>query len=158
MIKGYETAHLLEPDEPLRFHMGPALGAGFIAGGVLLIVPQGSPWSSLTFFSPVIMGRALPGLVEMPLFEVWLLHLALSIVYGLVISRVVATLRRRRAFFSGFLMGLVLYAANLGVVSAVWPWLRGAEFSVVVTHVVFGLIAAGAYRGLLKRKAEAVVY
>jgi hypothetical protein len=43
------------------------------------------------------------------------------------------------------------------VVSALWPSLRGAEFSVVVTHVVFGLITAGAYRGLLKRKPEVPV-
>jgi hypothetical protein len=154
MIKGYESVHLLEPEEPLRFHLGPALGAGFIAGAILLIVPHGSPWSSLTFFSPVIMGRTIPGTIEMPLLLVWALHLAVSLFYGLIISRVVATLRRRRAFFTGALAGLVLYAVNFGVVSALWPWLRGAEFSVVVTHIVFGLITAGAYRGLLKRKPD----
>jgi hypothetical protein len=151
MIKGYQSVPLLEPEEPTQFHVGPALGAGFIAGAVLMIVPHGSPWSSLTFFSPVIMGRAIPGPVEMPLLLVWVLHLVVSIAYGLIISRIVATLRWRRAFLTGALAGLVLYAVNFGVVSAVWPWLRGAEFSVVVTHIVFGLITAGAYRGLLKR-------
>jgi hypothetical protein len=151
MIKGYESVHFLEPEEPAQFHVGPALGAGFIAGAVLLIVPHGSPWSSLTFFSPVIMGRTIPGPMEMPLIVVWVLHLAISILYGLLISRVVATLRWQRAFFTGALAGLVLYAVNFGIVSLVWPWLRGAEFSVVVTHIVFGLITAGAYRGLLKR-------
>jgi hypothetical protein len=157
MIKGYESAHLLEPEQPTQFHAGPALGAGFIAGAVLLIVPHGSPWESLTFFSPVIMGRAIPGPIEIPLLLIWLIHLAISVVYGLLISRVVATLRWRRAFFTGALAGLVLYVINFGVVSAVWPWLRGAEFSVVVTHIVFGLITAAAYRGLLKRKRAAPV-
>jgi hypothetical protein len=157
MIKGYESVHLLEPEEPTRFHVGPALGAGFIAGAVLLIVPHGSPWASLTFFSPVIMGRSVPGPAEMSLLLAWALHLAVSIVYGLIISRVVATLRWRRAFVTGGLAGLVLYAVNFGAVSALWPWLRGAEFSVVVTHIVFGLITAGAYRGLLKRKREVPV-
>jgi len=157
MIKGYEAPHLLEPEEPRSFHLGPALGAGFIAGAILLIVPRGSPWGSLTFFSPVIMGRAVPRSIEIPLLVVWMLHLAVSLVYGLIISRTVATLRRRRAFVTGALAGLVLYALNFGVVSALWPSLRGAEFSVVVTHVVFGLITAGAYRGLLKRKPEVPV-
>jgi hypothetical protein len=138
----------------MHFHLGPALGAGFIAGVILLIVPHGSPWSSLTFFSPVIMGRTVPGSVEIPLVLVSALHLAVSLVYGLIISRMVATLRRRRAFVTGALAGLVLYAINFGVVSAFWPSLRGGEFAVVVTHVVFGLITAGAYRGLLKRKPE----
>ena len=78
---------------------------------------------------------------------VWTLHLLVSLVYGLIISRIVATLRRRRAFFTG---ALVLYAVNFGAVSTIWPWLRGAEFSAVVTHILFGLIKAGAYRGLLK--------
>ncbi len=157
MIKGYESAHLLEPEQPTAFHLGPALGAGFIAGTVLLVVPHGSPWESLTFFSPVIMGRTIPGPMDMPLIVVWLLHLAVSILYGLLISRVVATLRWRRAFFTGALAGLVLYVVNFGVVSVFWPWLRGAEFAVVVTHIVFGLIAAGAYRGLLKRRREVAV-
>lgn len=157
MIKGYESVHLLEPEGPTRFHIGPAFGAGFIAGAVLLVVPHGSPWESLTFFSPVIMGRAVPGPTEMPLLLVWILHLAISLLYGLIISRVIATLRWRRAFFTGALAGLILYAVNFGIVSAVWPWLRGAEFSVVVTHIVFGLITAGAYRGLLKRKRDVPV-
>ena len=63
-------------------------------------------------------------------------------------------MRRRRAFVTGALAGFVLYAVNFGVVTAFWPWLRGAEFSIVITHIVFGLITAGAYRGLLKRKRE----
>jgi hypothetical protein len=154
MIKGYEPPHVLEPQEPRRFHIGPALGAGFIAGVILLIVPRGSPWGSLTFFSPVIMGRTVPATVQIPLLLVWILHLGVSLVYGLIISRLVATLRRRRAFVTGALAGLVLDAVNFGVVSALWPSLRGAEFSVVVTHIVFGLIAAGAYRGLLRRKRD----
>ena len=154
MIKGYEPPQLLEPEDPSQFHVAPAIGAGLIAGAILLVVPRGSPWSSTTFFSRVIMGRAVPGPVEMPLLLVWTLHLAVSFVYGLIISRTVATLRCQRVFVTGALAGLVLYAVNFGVVSAFWPSSRGAEFSVVVTHVVFGLITAAAYRGLLKRKRE----
>ena len=154
MIKGYEPPHLLEPEEPGRFQLRPALGASLIAGVILLIVPHGSPWSSLTFFSPVIMGRTVPRTFEISFVLVCILHLVVSLLYGLIISRIVATLRRRPAFVAGALAGLVLYAINFGVVSAFWPWLRGAEFSVLITHIVFGLITAGAYRGLLKRRRE----
>src|SRR5580765_7286554 len=101
MIKGYEPPQLLEPELPRIFHLGPALGAGFIAGAILLIVPRGSPWSSLTFFSPAIMGRLVPGAVENSLLVVSVLHLAVSLVYGLIISQMVATLRRERAFVTG---------------------------------------------------------
>jgi hypothetical protein len=100
------------------------------------------------------MGRTIPGQVEIPLLLVWALHLAVSLLYGLIISRTVATLRHRRAFVTGGLAGLVLYGVNFGVVSAFWPSLRGAEFSVVIGHIVFGLITAGSYRGLLKRKRQ----
>lgn len=152
MIKGYEPPHLLEPEEPGRFQMRPALGASLIAGVILLILPHGSPWSALTFFSPVIMGRTVPRTFEMPFLLVCIVHLAVSFIYGFIISRIVATLRRRPAIVAGALAGLVLYVVNFWVVSAFWPSLRGAEFSVLITHIVFGLITAGVYRGLLKRK------
>jgi len=154
MIKGYEPPHLLEPEEPGRFQLRPALEASLIAGVILLILPHGSPWSSLTFFSPVIVGRTIPRTFETPFVLVCIVHLAVSLLYGLIISRIVATLRRRPAFVAGALAGLVLYAVNFGAVSAFWPSLRGAEFSVLITHIVLGLITAGAYRGLLKRRRE----
>src|SRR5207248_11689730 len=59
MIRHFEPAHPLEPEDKPGMQWGAALGAGLIAGVILLVVPRGSPWSSLTVFSPVIMGRAL---------------------------------------------------------------------------------------------------
>jgi len=129
------------------------MGAGFLAGVVLLLAPRGSPWSTLTFFSPVVMGRILPPDMQMPLIITWLVHLGLSAIYGLSISRVVAHLTQGRAVATGGLMGLVLYLLNFGVVTALWPQLRGSELTVAFTHIVFGLIAAGGYRGLLRRRA-----
>lgn len=89
--------------------------------------------------------------MQMPLAATWLIHLALSLLYGLIISRVVSGLRKGRAFFAGGMTGLLLYLANFAAVSAFWTRLRGDEIAVVFTHIVFGLIAAGTYRGLLKR-------
>jgi hypothetical protein len=131
---------------------GPAFWAGFIAGAILLIVPRGSPWSSATFFDPLVMGRGLPPGVTLSLLSVWLIHLVVSITYGLIITRIVAHLTQFRAILTGGLIGLVLYCANLLAVSLWWPQMRGNEVSVVFTHIVFGLVVAGAYRGLLRRK------
>ena len=99
------------------------------------------------------MGRMLPLTGGIPLMLVWVMHLAISVLYALIISAIVANLHRERAILTGGLAGLVLYFLNLGIVSLVWPQLRAPEVPIIFTHIVFGLLAAGAYRGLLKRKA-----
>jgi hypothetical protein len=152
MIRGFKSGSSTEPEGHNRIQWNAALGAGLIAGLILLVVPRGSPWSSLTFFSPVIMGRTLPSNLELPLLAVWSIHLLVSLLYGFIISTAVAGLRFERAVVTGGLLGLVLYVLNLGLVSLALPVLRANEVSVAFTHVVFGLLAAGAYRGLLRRK------
>jgi len=157
MIRGYEPAHLLPVEERGRIQIWPALCAGFLAGFVLLIVPRGTPWSALTFFSPEVMGRALPMNWGLPLLVVWVIHLAVSLIYGVIISLAVAHLMRERAILAGAAIGVGLYLLNLGVVSLFFAELkRGVEGGVLLTHIVFGLFAAGAYRGLLKRRTAAV--
>jgi hypothetical protein len=127
------------------------MGAGLIGWFILLIVPRGSPWSALTFFSPIVLGRNLAG-TGLPVAATWCLQILVSMVYGLIIARGVAGLKQARAVLTGGVLGLVLYAVNFGACTAFWPRLRGDEVSVAFTHIVFGLIAAGAYRGLLKRE------
>jgi Na+-translocating ferredoxin:NAD+ oxidoreductase RnfD subunit len=113
---------------------------------VLLVVPSGSPWERMSFFSRVILGRAIPATPQIPLVAL----------YALIIARVISGLRKGRAFFAGALTGLLLYLANFAAVSAFWPRLCGDEVAVVFTHIVFGLIAAGAYSGLLNRASVPV--
>ncbi len=152
MIRHFEPPTRLAPEEGGHLQLVAALGAGLIPGIILLIVPRGTPWAPLTFFSPAVMGRPLPVGVEMPLPAVWALHLAVSVVYGLLISWAVGGLVQLRAVAAGGLIGIVLYWLNLAVVSWCWPVWRANEVAVLFTHVVFGLICAGAYRGLLRRK------
>jgi hypothetical protein len=155
MIKGFEPPHPAEPVEKSRLHGVPAIAAGLIAGVILLILPHASPWEGLTSFTPAILGRVIPATWNVPIFGVVVMHLVLSLIYGFIVSLVVINIRELRAVFIGGLVGLVLYFLNLGVVSVFLPGLRGNEVSVFVTHVVFGLIAAGVYRGLLRRKVTA---
>jgi hypothetical protein len=155
MIKGFERPQPAEPESINHWQAVAAIASGMIAGAVLFVVPHGSPWGKLTVFTPTILGRVVPATWHVSAFSAIGLHLLLSVVYGFVISLSVVRLREMRAVLVGGLVGLVLYALNLGIVTMWLPGMRGNEVSVVITHAVFGLIAAGAYRGLLRRNVPA---
>ncbi len=133
----------------------PAVAAGLIAGVILLIVPHASPWEGLTAFMPAILGRIVPATSGVSQLGAIALHLTLSLIYGFIISLTVVNIRELRAVALGGIVGLALYVANYGVVAMWMPSMKGNEISVLVTHVVFGLIAAGVYRGLLRRRVPA---
>jgi hypothetical protein len=152
MIRDFEPPRATEPETDDRLQWRAALGAGLIAGLVLLLVPRGSPWAALTFFTPVIMGRSVPVTLEIPLLLVMVMHMGLALLYGLLVARVVSGLRELRAVLVAGIVGLLLYAVNFSLVSLWFPALLGSELSVFFTHAVFGLIAGGAYRGLLRRR------
>ncbi|HVV02107.1 MAG TPA: hypothetical protein VHH88_12140, partial [Verrucomicrobiae bacterium] len=82
----------------------------------MLVVPRGSPWSTMTFFTPVVMGRDLQATHPIPLVFAWLIHLGLALGYGLIVSRFIAHMTYRGAFATGALIGLGLYCLNLIVV------------------------------------------
>lgn len=155
MIRHFEDTPLTEPEDKGHFQWGAACGAGLLAGALLLLVPRGSPWSGVSLFTLVVMGRPMPPGVFMPLPVVCLVHLLVAEIYGLVISLFVTHATQGRAILTGGVLGVALYVINFGFVSLVAPGWRGNELSVLFTHVVFGLVAAGAYRGLLRRKAVA---
>jgi hypothetical protein len=154
MIKGFEQPHPTEPIET-NWQGMPAVAAGLIAGVVLLIVPHASPWEGLTSFTPALMGRVVPQMWDLGPFMTVVLHLVLGIIYSVLISFAVMHIRQMAAVLAGGVVGVVLYFLNLGTVSLWFPAMRGNEVSVFVTHLVFGLIAAGAYRGLLRRRVSA---
>ena len=153
MIRHYEEVQPMEPEGGDHFQWVAALGAGLIPGVLLLLVPRGSPWAGISFFSSVIMGRPVPVGVMMPLPVLCLIHLLLAELYGLVISMFVSHLTQGRAVLTGGVIGAGLYLINVAVVSWVLPSWRTNEVAVLFTHIVFGLIAGGAYRGLLRRRA-----
>lgn len=157
MIKGFQPTAREESRVAYHFQWVPAIAAGLIAGVVLLILPHASPWEGLTVFTPTIVGRQVPASWEMQAFSIVVIHLALSLVYGIIISLAVINVRQLRALLVGAAVGLLLYALNLLIVSIWIPAMRTDEVPVLITHFVFGLVAAGAYRGLLRRPAPAGV-
>jgi hypothetical protein len=152
MIQSFEKPEPLEPVSPTRFQWPAALTAGIIAGALLLIVPRGSPWEGISFFSPVILGRSIPETAGIGFPTTALVHLLLAAIYGLLVSRLVSNITQLRAVLVGGVVGVLLYLANFGIITLGFPSLRGHELSVILTHIVFGLVAAGAYRGLLRRQ------
>ena len=90
----------------------------------------------------------MPAGLGLPLGLIYLIHIAVSIVYGLLISRVVASLRQERAILTGGLAGLVLYVINFGVFSAVAPAWRGAEVTVVFTPYCIWVDLRGCLPGI----------
>jgi len=153
MIRHFDEISVMEPESEGHFQWGAAWGAGLIPGALLLLAPRGSPWAGISFFSHVIMGRPSPPGFTIALPMLCIVHLLIAEVYGLIISASVTKMTQGRAVLMGGVVGLILYFANLAIVSLAWPAWRGNEIAVVFTHIVFGLIAGGAYRGLLRRKA-----
>lgn len=153
MIRHFEEASTTEPEGQGQFQWGAALGAGLIPGVLLLLAPRGSPWSGISLFSHVIMGRPMPPGLFLPLPVLCLVHLAIAEIYGLIVSLFVTHITQGRAILTGGILGVALYVINFGLISLLAPAWRGSEVGVLLTHVVFGLLAAGAYRGLLRRKA-----
>src|SRR4029434_4924198 len=130
MIRNFETPPQTEPDDRGRFQWIPAVEAGLIAGGILMVVPQGSPWSSLDFFAPVVMGRVIPESWSVPLMVCFIGHLGLSVLYSLIISRAVTGGAQLGAVITGGIMGLFLYTVNFALVSVWYPELRVNEVPV----------------------------
>lgn len=156
MIRDFKPNPHVEPQDYFPFQWLPALGAGLIAGVVLLVLPRGNPWSALTFFSPTIVGRVVPASWGMPWVVTAALHLGLSLLYGLAVGRAVAHVTQFRAVIAGSVVGVLLYVVNVALISFLSRGWVGNEFSVVFAHIVFGAIAGGAYRGLLRRPPVAL--
>jgi len=76
---------------------------------------------------------------------------ALSVTYGLILSRLIWRLRALSSLAAGAAFGLFLYAVNMYAFTRVFPWFEATRDSITVTaHVAFGVVAAGAYRVLAK--------
>src|SRR5438067_123750 len=101
MIRRYEPPSPTPPVNGSHLHWRAAVGAGLIAGGILLLVPRGSPWSAFTFDQTIVMGRNIARMASVPLPVTWLIHLSISVCYGFIISAAVIRLTKWRAILMG---------------------------------------------------------
>jgi hypothetical protein len=135
--------------EHRRIDFKAALGAGLAVGLLIALFPRGSPWAGVTFFSPTVMGRTM-GEPGSSFLTALLPHVALSIGYAIMIGLMVDRLRRVRAVLAGAIVGCVLFLINWAVFNFLVQDGVGRESVVFFTHLAFGLMCAGAYKGLSK--------
>lgn len=127
--------------------------AGLLAGAVFLLFTGGTPWSFEA--QTAVMGRVIEPPSEAGGIVGPALHMALAVVYALIIAPLIYRLQTTPAVLVGALCGAGLYFLNYLVASYAIPDVPGQrETTTLVTHIVFGMLAAGAYKGLARPRAE----
>jgi hypothetical protein len=114
--------------EPLPeiFYRDARMAAAIILGQAVLPPPS--------TFDPMVMLAAS------------VIHLALSIVYGLALAVPLSRLARRPALAAGAAFGLLLYGINMHGFTAVFPWFEASrDWITVAAHLAFGVSAAWIY-------------
>ncbi len=105
----------------------------------------------------IVMGR---GVLPPPASFDWrvmlaatLVHFALSMLYGLILSWLMSRLATPLSTIVGAAFGLILYAANMYGFTVVFPWFEAArDWITLASHLVFGVVAALVYRALSRRR------
>lgn len=115
-----------------------------------------SPWAPLRMIAAIGMGRGVlppPDTFDLPIVTVAvLIHMALSVVYAVILAYILVMTRPSTAWWIGLLFGLALYMINFYGFTALFPWFAEARNWVgIVSHAVYGLVLALVYRGMDRR-------
>ena len=138
-----------------------AIVAG-IAAGILATVVQVALWLALTdalpeilyrdarFAAAIVMG---PGALSPAdprvsiMLVATLVHFALSIVYGMIVSRLTMRLPIYVALLTGGALGLMLFVVNMYGFTVLFPWFAASRDGITLAaHVAFGVTAASVYQ------------
>ena len=144
-------------ERPAQWWTG--IKAALAIGVLLWLVSRGIPWAASGVVSPTVMGRELkyPGSIDTNLtITAIVLHFVSAVVYAAIMIPLIHRFRYGSAALVGAAMGVILYLLNLAIFTIVGggaPYSR--ELPVFVTHLAFGLIFTGLYKGLVKRRITA---
>ncbi len=146
-----------------------AIWSGLIAGAAflaleLILVPLlqgGSPWGPPRMIAAIGMGKEVlppPATFDPVIVMVaMVIHFVLAIVYGLMLALIIHRLSVGVALIAGAVFGLVLYLINFYGFTAVFPWFAMARGGLsIFVHLVFGVVAAWAYKGMQKTRMAPV--
>jgi uncharacterized membrane protein YagU involved in acid resistance len=141
-----------------------AVWAGVIAGIVFMMLEMvmvplflgASGWGPPRMIAAIVMGRAVlppPASFDLGVMMVALIvHLVLSIVFALILAWLINRKGTGAALLIGAAFGLLIYLVNFYGFTAAFPWFAQARNWVsVFAHVVFGFVAAWAYKGIAER-------
>jgi hypothetical protein len=133
-----------------------ALQAGLIVGAIMFLLNRGIPWVGSGAINPAVMGREVaPGAEATPMFffGVMSLHFIVAAIYALIIAPIVHGFKPWIAGMVGAVVGLVLYFisyASAGMVMDVPATQR--EWPSLAIHIIFGIICAETYKGMVRRR------
>jgi hypothetical protein len=129
-------------------------GAAFLAFA-MLFTPEPAWMPVQREASLFVVGRGAVASFSFSLFCLGLaVHFAWSFVVASAIDSFVRFFRVGPAIVLGAALGLALYLFDAVILVAWAPWFAAADgIAMVAAHVVFGMIAAGAYEGIEDRHA-----
>jgi len=145
-------------DQFVRWKVAACAGLG---AGVIATIFEIALWAVLTdalpenflrdtrFAAAIVMGRRVLGnpLDWQVVAVATLVHFALSMAYGLVLSLLIRRTSTLSSLAVGAAFGLSLYALNMYGFTTLFPWFEAARDSITVaTHLAFGIAVAGVYR------------
>jgi hypothetical protein len=85
------------------------------------------------------------------------MHFLVAVIYGMIIAPIVHGFRPWVAGLVGAVVGLVLYFINYAIAGMMLDVSSQPEWPSIVHHVVFGLVFAETYKGMVRRRAPAEV-
>lgn len=145
-----------------------AILAGIIGGAVFMMLEMilvgtvggGSPWGPPRLIAAIGMGKDVlppPATFSAGVFIVaMIIHFILSIIFALILAFFIARLSMNVALVVGAVFGLALYLVNFYGFTTVFPWFAMARSPItIITHILFGVVAAWTYKGLAKSYVEA---
>ena len=133
-----------------------ALQASLIVGAIMFLLTRGIPWVGSGAINPAVMGREVaPGESATPMFffGVMSLHFIVAALYGLIIAPIVHGFKPWAAGAVGAVVGLVLYFISYAIAGMMMEVPASQrEWPSLVIHVIFGIICAETYKGMVRRR------
>lgn len=138
-----------------------ALQAGLIVGAIMFLLTRGIPWAGSGAINPAVMGREIaPGEAATPMFffGVMSLHFIVAALYGLIIAPIVHGFKPWAAGAVGAVVGLVLYFISYAIAGMMMEVLASQrEWPSLIIHIIFGIVCAETYKGMVRRRRVAPV-
>jgi hypothetical protein len=146
-----------QAERPVQWATGIKAALGVAA--ILWLVTRGIPWAPSGLVSPTVMGREIkdPGAINTNLATLaTVLHFVVAMVYASIMMPLIHRFTYNNAWLIGAGLGVAMYLLNLAVATMFGGTPYARELPAFITHLAFGIIFTGAYKGLVKRRVDQV--
>lgn len=150
------TETTITAERPVQWATG--LKAALAIAAIFWLVTRGIPWAPSGLVSPTVMGREIkfPGALDANAAALAsVLHFICAIIYAAIMMPIIHKFTYSSAWLIGVALGVALYVLNLAAFAL---FAGGAPYSrelpVFITHLAFGIVFTGAYKGLVKRRPD----